>query len=71
LAYIRLQSIPKKKEFFPLVLTNDGNGIFRGPEQKRPEDLLETFKNIPDGTCMRSRYRLNRGKVLVRSRQCR
>jgi len=55
LAYIRLETIPerKKKDVYPLVITNDGHGVFFGPEPKRPEDLLKTFEKIPDGTCMR------------------
>ncbi len=53
LAYVRLESAPEKKDVHPLVITNDGHGIFYGPKPKRPEDLLKTFEDIPDGTCMR------------------
>ncbi len=57
LAYVRLESISrktnKKKELYPLVITNDGNGVFYKQEASTPEGLLKTFEAIPDGTCMR------------------
>lgn len=53
LAYVRLEAIPKRKEFYPLAITNDGHGVFRGPEHSSPRDILKTLEAIPDGTCMR------------------
>ena len=60
LAYVRLvsvsdslRSVNKKKDLYPLVITNDGNGIFRNQEASTPEGLLKKFEAIPDGTCMR------------------
>jgi hypothetical protein len=57
LAYVRLESI-EKKDFHPLVLTNDGHGIFADNERHKwdastPEGLLKPFDAIADGTCMR------------------
>jgi len=53
LAYVRLESVPKRKDTYPLVITNDGYGIFFGPQPSSPQDLLKTFEQIPEGTCMR------------------
>jgi len=59
LAYIRLEPVEEvpaseeKQVRYPLTITNDGYGIFGELPHARPEDLLESFERIPDGTCMR------------------
>ena len=53
LAYVRLQKVPDRKEFYPMVISEDGNGIFFGPEPSSPQDLEKPFEDIPEGTCMR------------------
>ena len=59
LAYIRLEPVEKvpateeKQVRYPLAITNDGYGIFGALPHTRPEDLLESFEGIPDGSCMR------------------
>jgi hypothetical protein len=59
LAYIRLEPVEKvpaseeKQVRYPLTITNDGCGIFGEFPHARPEDLLESFERIPDGSCMR------------------
>ena len=59
LAFIRLEPIraPKAARKRPvkhrLVITNDGHGIFGHRPHFRPEDLLEDFELIPDGTSLR------------------
>ncbi|MCC6699602.1 MAG: metallophosphoesterase [Candidatus Hydrogenedentes bacterium] len=52
LAYVRLESIRERKDAYPLVITNDGHGVFLGEDHTRPEDLLKSLVQIPDGTCM-------------------
>jgi len=44
---------PAKTVKFPLAITEDGHGIFGETLHSRPEDLLEPFKGIPDGSCLR------------------
>ena len=59
LAFIRLEPIPAPKAPRPrrvkdhLVITNDGHGIFGQRPHFRPQDLLEDFELIPDGTSLR------------------
>lgn len=53
LAYVRLESVPDRKDSYPMMITNDGHGIFFGPEPTNPQDLLKTLKELPDGNCMR------------------
>ena len=59
LAFVRLEPIDKEDEpanpdvWRPLVVTNDGSGVFRSMPHHRPEDLLEQFEAIPDSSCMR------------------
>ena len=53
LAYVRLEAIPDRKASYPLLITNDGNGIFRTPDGGTPEGILKTFETIPKDTCMR------------------
>lgn len=59
LAFLRLEPIrlPKtikpRRVKYPLVVTNDGHGIFGERPHFRPEDLLEPFERIPDHTCLR------------------
>ena len=53
LAYVRLEAVPEPKDSYPMMITNDGHGIFFGPEPSKPEDLLESFEKLPDGNCMR------------------
>ena len=43
--------IPDK--FHKMALTNDGFGIFQECPHSRPEDLLESFENISDDSCMK------------------
>lgn len=52
-AYVRLELVPDRKDSYPLVLTEDGHGIFFGPEPTSPQDLETPFEAIPEGTCMR------------------
>ena len=53
LAYVRLEAVPERKDPYPMMITNDGHGIFFGPEPTDPQDLLKTLKELPDGNCMR------------------
>jgi hypothetical protein len=53
LAYIRLEPRPARKDIYPLAITNDGNGVFFGPEPTQPQDLLKPFEAIPADSCMR------------------
>lgn len=53
LAYVRLELVRDRKDFFPLVLSEDGHGIFFGPEPSSPQDLEKPFEAIPDDSCMR------------------
>lgn len=53
LAYVRLQKIADRKDSYPMVISEDGYGIFLGPEPSDPKDLEKPFESIPDGTCMR------------------
>ena len=59
LAFIRLQPIrapgtprPRRVKHH-MMITNDGHGIFGDRPHFRPEDLLEQFELIPDGTSLR------------------
>ena len=58
LAFIRLEPVTslseksQEKDFFPLMITNDGHGIFSGPLHSCPEDLLKDFEKIPEESCM-------------------
>ncbi len=52
IAYVRLEAIPQRKDFYPMAITNDGHGIFLGPVGSGPKALLKTFESIPDGNCM-------------------
>jgi hypothetical protein len=54
LAYVRLEAIPKRKDFYPMTITNDGNGVFFGAKHSSPRDILKSLEKIPDGTCMRT-----------------
>ena len=53
LAYVRLQKIPDRKDSYPMVISEDGYGIFLGSEHSGPEVLEKAFESIPQGTCMR------------------
>jgi hypothetical protein len=44
---------PAREVAFPLAITEDGHGIFGESVHSRPEDLLEAFDEIPDGSCLR------------------
>ncbi len=53
IAYVRLETVPKRKAFYPMAITNDGHGVFFGREHSSPKDILKSLKKIPDETCMR------------------
>ena len=53
LAYVRLEAVPDRKDSYPLVISEDGHGIFFGPEPSSPQDLVKPFESIPEGTCLR------------------
>jgi len=59
LAYIRLTPVSdppppsKPKVQYPLVFTNDGDGIFGEFPHRRQEDLLESFERIGPDSCVR------------------
>lgn len=58
LAYLRLEPIEQIHVEEPIVrhplaITEDGYGIFGRLPHTRPDDLLESFETIPDGSCMR------------------
>ena len=59
LAFLRMEPIrpPRRSSRgrvrHPLVVTNDGHGIFGERPHFRPEDLLEPFERIPEHTCLR------------------
>lgn len=53
LAYVRLQKVHDRKDFYPMVISEDGHGIFFGAEPSSPHDLEKPFEDIPEGTCMR------------------
>lgn len=51
LAYVRLEPIEKistPRDNPPLVITNDGHGIFGIQEHRTPEDLTSHFESIPE-----------------------
>lgn len=60
LAYLRLEPVAapprvrRKIVQHPMVLTNDGHGIFELRPHRRPQDLLETFEPIPADSGMRT-----------------
>jgi hypothetical protein len=52
LAYVRLDAIAERKDFYPLVVTNDGGGVGL---VSRPEDLLKRLdESIPEGSPLRT-----------------
>jgi Glycosyl hydrolase-like 10 len=53
LAFVRLEAVPERKDFYPFATTVDGHGVFRGPEHDSPRDILRELEEIPDETCMR------------------
>ena len=59
LAWIRLEPIdtlpvtPEREIACPMALTEDGHGIFRTHPHQRPEDILELYEQIPDGTALK------------------
>ena len=53
IAYVRLESLPDRKDFYPLLITNDGNGVFHGPVHTSPRDILKSLERIPEESCMR------------------
>lgn len=59
LAFLRLEPIRPikragtRKVRHPLVVTNDGHGIFGERPHFRPEDLLGPFESVPEHTCLR------------------
>ncbi len=53
LAYVRLQKVSERKDSYPMVISEDGYGIFLGSEHSGPEDLEKPFASIPEGTCMK------------------
>ncbi|MBI3921114.1 MAG: hypothetical protein HY318_06830, partial [Armatimonadetes bacterium] len=59
LAFLRMEPIRPPKTIkprnvrHPLVVTNDGHGIFGERPHFRPEDMLEPFERIPEHTCLR------------------
>ena len=53
LAYVRLRKIPDRKDSYPMVLSEDGHGIFFGPEHSSPQNLEKPFESIPEDSCMR------------------
>ena len=42
-----------RKVAYPLAITEDGHGIFGDSVHSRPDDLLEPFDRIPEGSCLR------------------
>ena len=53
LAYVRLESIEKisiPRDNPPLVITNDGHGIFGMQDNLTPEDLTSHFESIPENS---------------------
>ena len=44
---------PSRKVAHPLAITEDGHGIFGESVHSSPDDLLEPFDEIPDGSCLR------------------
>lgn len=53
LAYVRLEPIEKLADSIdrpPLVITNDGHGIFGIQEHRTPEDLTSHFESIPENS---------------------
>lgn len=59
LAFLRLEpiAVPRavkpRRVKYPLIITNDGHGIFGSRPHFRPQDLLEDFELIPEGTSLR------------------
>ena len=53
LAYVRLRKIHDRKDSYPMVISEDGHGIFFGPEPSGPQDLEKPFESIPEDGCMR------------------
>ena len=60
LAWIRLEPVeslpapPKRAVTHPMAMTEDGFGIFaRMLPHRRPEDILELYEQIPEGTALR------------------
>lgn len=45
-----LPATPVREVAHPLAMTEDGHGIFWSKPHRRPEDILESYANIPEGT---------------------
>lgn len=59
LGWVRLEPIeqlpatPQRAVKFPLVLTEDGHGVFCAQPHQRPEDILEHYEHVPEGTALK------------------
>lgn len=59
LGWIRLEPLdslpasPQRTVAHPMALTEDGFGIFYTQPHRRPEDILELYEQIPEGTALK------------------
>ena len=59
IGWIRLEPVddllvsPQRDVQYPMVLTEDGHGIFWVKPHRRPEDILEQYEQVPDGTALK------------------